>query len=258
MRQEEPVQARFVLTQEGRAFQWEKKSITLHPLGPQGQSSIDGELLRQVLIKAAASWNYALRSCQVPRLQVGPVERLLRPAVQDRASVVFLKTDSSCSDEKGGPSSCFKQGSQATTHLYTVDGQLRAGDGRLDEADIEIDAVNTDWSSVTAQEDLLALLVHELGHVLGLEHPCRGEDLCSAQGALASVMHPAPLLPGRERLVQPDAESVSALCNLYGVSAEGSRGVRTEISLALCIVLSLFVLFLFLFFRKNVFGITPH
>lgn len=106
---------------------------------------------------------------------------------------------------------------------------LRRGDGEeMVEADIYLNGEHHDWSLAGASggpRDLQAVLTHELGHVLGLLHPCGdvGAPSC-ADEHVSSALHPTYSIGQRV----PSEDDRAGLCFLYPVAEDS--GARCPIS----------------------------
>jgi len=89
-----------------------------------------------------------------------------------------------------------------------------AGVWQIAEADVLLNAADFDWAKLS----LATVLTHELGHALGLQHPCEdqgadGAPLCSdaSDAELASVMYP-DYDPTHGAL---GVDDVAGICYLY-------------------------------------------
>lgn len=104
---------------------------------------------------ALSQWDNSLSSR--PIFEFGGVITHGEGASQDKASVIYWKEE-----WVGG-----KPGEQARTTVFWIGNQIR-------EADIQINAQDFDFTAeaqaVNGAVDLESLMVHELGHVLGLAH----------------------------------------------------------------------------------------
>jgi hypothetical protein len=185
-----------------------------------------GALLGSVLARSARSWNEHASSLYAPRLIVGSHAPGVVAAVQDGVNAVLLRHDNWCPpgarDEEEG---CYDQARQAITHLY-----LNADKTAIVEADVEVNGVQARWleaDGAPREGALEALLAHELGHVLGLDHSCgllmtkgtaaaEGLKSCESAAARASIMYPDPLEAGRSLLLEPTADAVAVLRKHYG------------------------------------------
>jgi len=91
----------------------------------------------------------------------------------------------------------------------------------IDEADIYLNAEHFTWGEGEDDLRLAPIVLHELGHVLGLAHPCElgGTEAlpdCDADEHFDGVvMHPAHSA-GRDEL---SADDVEGLCSLYPVDS---------------------------------------
>jgi len=175
-------------------------------------------------------------------------------------NIVVLRTDRWCPgtarDEEEG---CYDARRQAITHLY-----LNPISSRIDEADLEVNGVNPAWlgSDGAVNEGALdALLVHELGHVLGLDHSCgvlntertsagEGIQTCDSTVARASVMYPNPLEAGRELKLHPSHDALALLSKRYLGRADGIGTAWGWILVAIGVV-SLLCLGMICFHRRT-------
>lgn len=217
--------ARLVESKSGAGFHWKSPEIVLHPLVPGARSGLSGPVLHDIAAKAASSWNTALARCHAPVILIAPPESHRLSAAHDGAAVLAIRDARWCPVGSKEDEHCYSAEKAATTWLFSRDGLARDGDGQLAEADIEVNAVNYSWFGEQGNLRLEALLVHEFGHVLGLDHPCKSDLSCSTPEMSASIMYPAPLEVGRPLSLTPDAESLAVLCRHYGERADFGRMV---------------------------------
>jgi hypothetical protein len=109
-----------------------------------------------------------------------------REVASDGVQVIKVRTDSWCRppDDAGGDPICYDPAATALTTLtYVNDAADPANDGRITDADIELNAVANYFYDADADPnprpetrrpmDLWNTLSHELGHLQGLDHTCR-------------------------------------------------------------------------------------
>jgi hypothetical protein len=103
-----------------------------------------------------------------------------------------------------------------------ADIQYRAIDDvwSISEADVYLNAENFAWSEAGNAEstDLFAVLTHELGHALGLYHPCEpdgsdGAPVCGGGGAVEAEATMNPFYSPAQRTLAPDDRD--GICFLY-------------------------------------------
>lgn len=212
------------------APKWSQAEVTFLVL-PSTGTGPEALAVSASLERTAARWNDHAGDVGTPRFRFEPSSAPLRNAVRDGVSVVVLRTDRWCPgmarDEEEG---CYDARRQAITHLY-----LNPTSSEIEEADLEVNGVNPAWlnsNGAVNEAALDALLVHELGHMLGLDHSCgvlnterasAGErtQTCDSAVARASVMYPDPLEAGRALKLQPSPDALALLTKRYLGSADG-------------------------------------
>jgi hypothetical protein len=128
---------------------------------------------------AAAAWNGPIAACSAASLKLAPEPAAAYQVAQDGVNSIIFRRGRWCrnGDETQG---CYDRGMQAITTLFLRNSPGHRDDGEILEADIELNAVDFRWSGSEVPPerwqpntvDLQSVLTHELGHVLGLAHPC--------------------------------------------------------------------------------------
>ncbi|MEP7049388.1 MAG: matrixin family metalloprotease [Pseudomonadota bacterium] len=184
-------------------------------------------LLGTTLAAAASIWNDALSSCQAPRL-LANLEVLAAPSVRDDlVNTVTLHQFKWCPISSIQREDCYPSDLQGRTHLYPTLQPGTPRDGELRGIDIELNDVDFHWSAQGEVGDTLSLqtlLVHELGHVLGLDHPCGPNTEWSQKkkplvpcdpSATAQVMRADIASVTKGEKVAPSKSEIAAVCGLY-------------------------------------------
>ncbi len=204
----------------GRPLRWHATRLQLEVATPPGEL---GRALLQASERAAARWSAATGLSISVRSAAATPARVS----EDGRSLVVLRRQRWCPDDALAP--CHDPSRHALTQLYTRPAAV-APAAEIIEADIELNGVDFTWSA-SAAGALDAVLLHELGHLLGLDHSCAASrlrartdhtgapvPLCSEApaSALRAVMYPDPLDPrhgGRRELSE---DELRAGTELYG------------------------------------------
>lgn len=169
--------------------------------------------------KAADLWATSCNGCSLPKLafEVSPDDR---PVRRDGVSVLRLQPGRWCPQNSSPVSACYDSRRMAIAHVYsrpaTDTGRDSVPEG---EVDLRINAVDYSWSGEDGAENaakLEKMLVHEVGHLLGLAHSCRsgGLDDCTPRDR-DSVMYPYPLEAGHRHPARPTSRDIAHLRELY-------------------------------------------
>jgi len=145
-----------------------------------------------------------------------------------------------CHNEDDASPLCMEKEVAARTHFYPYYASERPDHGLVEEADVELNAVAYDWvidGGGPGKANLRRTIHHELGHVLGLDHPCE-EGAAAASGRESPIprcsevddagllMHPAAAVTYRSVSLKPSAADIAELCRQYGAKPWWARQLR--------------------------------
>ncbi|HXU81502.1 MAG TPA: hypothetical protein VN914_08895 [Polyangia bacterium] len=156
----------------GAAEHWPSAcvALTVHVDGLKG---VTPEQARAALSAAARAWSHESIPCTGLQIalafEAGPGPR----SANDGVAVVGAQPDQWCLADADPNRDCTSPSAVASTSVYAKDK-----DGTILDADIQLNPINISWSVTdtperdTVDQDLQAALTHELGHLLGFQHPC--------------------------------------------------------------------------------------
>ncbi len=185
---------------------------------------------------AAQAWSHSSIACTGLSLSIQRESAATAEVGLDGKNVIVFLKDSWCKDSNTTDGPCYPQNALAVTSDFKNDTT-----GQIGDADIEFNAVYVTWADLVTNPELAAsdtadfqnTLTHELGHVIGLAHPCysandgtpvlkdnNGNDEVTCGGAnvplsvLDSTMYPSlPMNDTQRRTLSPDDQQ--AACDIY-------------------------------------------
>lgn len=199
--------------------------------------------LKPAMQAAAGSWSQEQVLCSDLSIAVKLDEDSARTLGLDGVSRLFIQDERRCEDKVTG-SVCLQTDALALTTVFMRVLPGQTNDGEIIETDIELNlashafAVIADANDpkVTSHHDLQAILTHEIGHVIGLEHTCTvspfetqvdGQPSVGCSGAdaqsRASVMFPT-IRKGELRARYLTDDDMAAVCSVYPKGSPTPRG----------------------------------
>ncbi|GEM_PF-1119131 len=232
----------------GQPLRLKDRELTLTLSATHASRDLATDAVMAALRRAAARWTTDV-GCTGVTFRVLPPSPAADRARRDGVNAVIFHEQAWCRDGVRDRFSCYDREEQAMTTTY-LDRSAPNGEVLIAEADLEINAVDYRWTAAAAAaarapdgaEPLEDLLVHELGHVLGLAHGC--DDGTLPPGAVDErgarpprcpteprpplpAMAPAPSAALLPVALTPDERR--AVCELYPAPApsppaQGGRG----------------------------------
>ncbi len=165
-------------TKAGHSLFWESGCVFV-VIDSDGTKELPGDTEFPLVDQAIATWNTAATTCSYMDIKKGPVAS--KEVGKDYTNVIKFRDASWCRPKTASdPARCYSDAAAGITTAVYVDDPNSARDGAIVDADIEINGKNFAISNggvtlgiASCKADLLNTLTHELGHLVGLEHPCR-------------------------------------------------------------------------------------
>jgi hypothetical protein len=165
-------------TKAGKYLYWESGCVYV-TVDADGTKAIAGDGEFAVIDASIATWNDGVRSCSYLDIVKDPTARV--EVGKDRVNVIKFRDATWCRPALGDdPPRCHSPSAAGLTTAVFVDDSDSDRDGAIVDADIELNGVDFAISvndqtlgDAGCKADLANTLTHELGHMLGLEHPCR-------------------------------------------------------------------------------------
>lgn len=167
------------VTSTGVPVSWKSPCVSMHFFLGDTPPVLSVDQFFQSAALSAEAWSYPFLACSDIRLSMIPEADPNADVGYDQKNVIAFRKQAWCASASPtatpATSACYPASALAVTTLFK-----NKNTGEILDADIVFNAVNYTWGDLVASPhtatgvtvDFQNALTHELGHVIGLDHPC--------------------------------------------------------------------------------------
>jgi len=238
-----------IVTDTGIPLRWRSPCITMEIYLGAPPPTMTADQYFNASQMAAQAWSHSALACSGLSLTIQRESAATTDVGLDGRNVIVFRQDSWCKDSNATDGPCYPPNALAVTSDFKNETT-----GEIGDADIEINAVSVSWADLVTNPTLATsgtadfqnTLTHELGHVIGLAHPCyssndgtpllkdnNGNDELTCGSAnlslsvIDSTMYPVlPMSDTQRRTLSPDDQQ--AACDIYPYTAAACPSSSTQ------------------------------
>lgn len=238
----------------GAALYWDSNCVFLS-YAAEGTPDIEGERELEIMDEVFETWRSETQFCSYMTFELEGVRE--GEVGLDDVNLVKFRHDEWCrpaTDDE--PSECYSPDAAGLTTLYYVDDTSSDDNGKIFDADIEINGVHFAISADGVSggdgdclSDLANTFTHEVGHLVGLDHTCwnglggqpvddAGDPVPACSGALPVGASEATMFAfqdcGETKKITPEVDDVAGVCRIYDLNEDPGECRRPSGERARC------------------------
>jgi hypothetical protein len=161
----------------GAKLYWEANCVFL-AYATEGTPDLADDAEFQIVDEVFAGWRRETEDCSFLRFELEG--RRESEVGLDGVNVVKFRDATWCRPaSESDPAECYSHAAAGLTTLYFIDNEASEDNGKIFDADIELNGVDFAISAAgdslggdSCKSDLANTLTHEVGHLMGLDHTC--------------------------------------------------------------------------------------
>ena len=238
-------------TSHGTPTSWRSSCVLVQP-DSVGTNDLDATTITATIQASMQAWAAATAACSY--LTLSFVTPAVLDAHFDGINTIKFRADKWCHpDDSHSSGVCYSNAAAGITTVYYADRPGESDDGTMLDADVELNDINFTFAIVdpsapaaikprsgTSIADFENTLVHELGHLQGLDHTCKDSSTPATEldetgmappscAALASLSAAArakiteatmfnSATAGETKKRTPEADDVAGICAAYPIA----------------------------------------
>jgi MYXO-CTERM domain-containing protein len=249
-------------TSHGTPTHWKANCVFVQP-DSTGSPDLDPATTFTTIQTSIQAWRDATKSCAY--LNLNYVDPAVLDAHFDGTNTIKFRTDKWCHpNDAQSQDVCYSSIAAGITTVYYVDRPGDSDDGIILDADVELNNIDFTFDFVdpmkgatkqaragTTIADFENTLVHELGHLQGLDHTCNNGDApanevdengtppprCDKLSTLSTAERLkiteatmfASAAPAETKKRSPEADDIAGICAAYPIASVPSQCVAADI-----------------------------
>jgi MYXO-CTERM domain-containing protein len=207
---------------------WVPVSVYPDSMQVNGKMEMTPEQILAASTAAADVWSDVQNPCTYLRINVASSSAATPVARYDGRNALVFRTTSWCAPTDKPGMCSYDAAALAITSVF-----VNKKDGRIRDADIEVNSLNFIWTDLDTEpdpvgkQDLQNALAHEMGHLIGLDHTCVTAD--SGEVKIDNLGQPAPVCETAPQAVKETTMFASAT-----PGDVGKRTLAPDDKLAVC------------------------
>jgi hypothetical protein len=157
----------------GAPLAWKSPSIEMDFFVGNAPATMSADEYVAAAGIGARAWSHTALACTALSITVHAQSASTAETGRDGKNVIIFRQDNWC--DQATPEVCYSPNALAVTSVFK-----NKVTGEIVDADMELNAVRFTWADLVAHPELAAgstvdfqnTVTHELGHVIGLAHPC--------------------------------------------------------------------------------------
>lgn len=217
---------------------WRDSNCVMVVANSAGSADISDGSDLVAIDSSAKKWHKAVVGCSFMRISLQEASSTTVPAFDKKGenTNTIYWSEELCGEEPKAGCWSHDENAAAITTVSFVDNPNSERDGQIIDADIELNGVYfTFTTSAAVETDIENTLVHELGHLMGLDHPCDdGVRSPPPYDHLGRRIPPCGREPdwyqevtmynfadyGETKKRSPEKDDVRGICDLYPVKSD--------------------------------------